>query len=191
MSKIRIAATSLLVLCLSTWGYAQQQESQQQPDTVRQQEPKPQEPKHPPDAVPPEKPREAKPSQDQPQQEKPPKQASKPSKDDPQVGQEENGQHHQKGTVTKNGKSARIPEPQFKAGFGRQHSFTVKRVITQTTVVPSQTQFVYGGYTFEFVDPWPTAWLVTDDCYIDYVDDEYFLFDVLHPGLRVALIVIE
>jgi hypothetical protein len=38
-----------------------------------------------------------------------------------------------------------------------------------------------------FVDPWPAGWLVSDECYVDYVDGEYFLFDVLHPGVRVAL----
>ena len=190
MTKIRIATTSLLVLCLITWGYAQQQEPQQRPDAASQQEPKPGEPKHPPDAVPPEKPRETKPSQDQPQEEKPPKQAPKPSKDQPKAGQEQNGQHPQKGELTKNGKSAHIPEAQFKTSFGSQHTFTVKRIITQTTVVPNQTQFVFSGYTFVFLDPWPTAWLFTDDCYIDYVDDEYFLFDVFHPGVRVALFVV-
>jgi len=184
MTKIGIATTSLLVLCLITWGYAQQQEPQQQ------QEPKQEEPKHSRDAVPPEKPRETKPSQDQPQEEKPPKQAPKPSQGQPKAGHEQNGQHPQKGEVSKNGKSAHIPEGQFKADFGNQHTFTVKRIITQTTVVPNQTQFVFAGYTFVFLDPWPTAWLLTDDCYIDYVDDEYFLFDVFHPGIRVALFVL-
>lgn len=88
------------------------------------------------------------------------------------------------------GKSAHIPDPQFKAHFGRPHPFTIKRVIRTTTIVPNQTRFVYSGYTFIFLDPWPTVWLLTDDCYIDYVDEEYFLFDVFHPGIRVALFVV-
>jgi hypothetical protein len=41
-----------------------------------------------------------------------------------------------------------------------------------------------------FVDAWPAGWGYTDDCYIDYVDGEYFLFDVLHPGVRNAVTVV-
>jgi hypothetical protein len=88
------------------------------------------------------------------------------------------------------GKSMHVPDPQFKAHFGKQHTFTVNRVVTTTTIMPNQTQFVYAGYTFIFLDPWPEDWLFTDDCYIDYVDDEYFLFDMFHPGIRVALFVV-
>jgi hypothetical protein len=64
-------------------------------------------------------------------------------------------------------------------------------VIATTTIVPNQTQFVFAGYTFIFLDPWPPDWLFTDDCYADNVGDEYFLFDLLHPGIRVALFVVE
>jgi hypothetical protein len=63
-------------------------------------------------------------------------------------------------------------------------------VISTTTVVPNQTQFVFAGYTFIFLDPWPADWLLSDECYIDYVDDEYFLFDAFYPGIRVALFVV-
>jgi len=87
------------------------------------------------------------------------------------------------------GKSAHIPDDKFKAHFGREHSFTVTRVVHETTIVPGRTSFPYGGYNFVFVDPWPAGWLVSDECYVDYIDGEYFLFDVLHPGVRVALFV--
>ena len=84
------------------------------------------------------------------------------------------------------GKSAHIPNEKFRANFGRQHTFVVNRPV----VVQGQPQFVYGGYTFVFVDPWPVEWVYTDDCYIEYIDGDYFLFDVLHPGVRVALFVV-
>jgi len=45
-------------------------------------------------------------------------------------------------------------------------------------------------YTFIFLDPWPAEWLLTDDCYIDYIDGEYFLLDAFHPGIRLALFVV-
>jgi len=81
------------------------------------------------------------------------------------------------------GKPARIPEERFRASYGRQHVFHVNRV----TVVAGTPRFVYGGYTFVLVEPWPVGWAYSDDCYIDDVDGEYFLFDLLHPGVRIAI----
>ena len=57
-------------------------------------------------------------------------------------------------------------------------------------IVRGQPHFQYGGYNFELVDAWPADWAYTDDCYIDYIDGEYFLFDLLHPGVRIALFVV-
>lgn len=88
------------------------------------------------------------------------------------------------------GRHARIPDNDFKAHFGRPHSFAVRQVVTTTRIVPNQTQFAYGGYTFIFLDPWPDDWAPTDDCYIDYMDDQYFLIDLAHPGVRIALSII-
>jgi hypothetical protein len=123
---------------------------------------------------------------------KPPKtekqEVPQPSKEQKKPAHEQHGTSVQKARPA--GKSAHIPDPQFKAHFGKPHAFAVNRVVTTTTIVPSQTQFVYAGYTLIFLDPWPTDWLFTDECYIDYVDDEYFLFDVFHPGVRVALFVV-
>ena len=87
-------------------------------------------------------------------------------------------------------RSARIPDRDFKAHFGKPHTFKAQQVIATTEIVPNQTRFVYVGYTFVFVDPWPSDWLLTDDCYIDYVDGEYFLLDPFHPGIQVALLVV-
>jgi len=123
---------------------------------------------------------------------KPPKaEESKPPKaeKDQQKIQKEQSKEQQKPQRQPAGKGARIPDDQFKAHFGQPHRFTANRVITTTAIVPNQTQFVYFGYTFIFVDPWPAGWLLTDDCFIDFIDDEYFLFDPLHPGIRVALII--
>ena len=136
----------------------------------------------------------APPRQEEPKAQKPEKQENpnlpKDSKESSKPAHEEKGQPAQAGHARPSGKSAHIPEQKFKASFGRQHSFTVKQVINQTTIVPGQTQFVYSGYTFIVLDPWPAEWVFTDDCYIDYVDDEYFMFDVFHPGIRVAVFVV-
>lgn len=84
------------------------------------------------------------------------------------------------------GKSAHIPDDRFRSNFGRGHTFVVQRPV----IVQGQPGFVYGGYSFVFVDPWPADWAYTDDCYVDYIDGDYFLFDMLHPGMRIALFVV-
>ncbi len=84
------------------------------------------------------------------------------------------------------GKGGRIPDDKFRAQFGREHRFRMSR----PTIVEGQPRFQYGGYWFVIVDPWPAEWLYTDECYIDYVDDQYYLFDVLHPGVGIVVTVV-
>ena len=98
-----------------------------------------------------------------------PKQAERPEQSSPRAQQ-----------------SGRIPDDKFRAHFGRQHTLVIKR----PTIVEGQPRFQYSGYWFTIVEPWPVGWAYTDQCYIDYVDGEYFLFDLLHPGVRVALTVV-
>jgi len=83
------------------------------------------------------------------------------------------------------GKSTRIPDDKFRANFGRSHTVVINRPV----IVEGQPRFQSGGYWFIISDPWPAGWAYSDQCYIDYVDGEYFLFDVLHPGVRIALVV--
>jgi hypothetical protein len=80
-----------------------------------------------------------------------------------------------------------IPEEKFRTGFGRPHTFHVQR--TQIINNPQPIIFV-SGYQFQLIDPWPAEWAFEDDCYIDYVDGEYFLFNAFHPGIRIAVFVI-
>jgi len=80
----------------------------------------------------------------------------------------------------------RIPDDKFRSHFGRDHHFRVSR----PTVVSGQPRFVYGGYSFIMVDPWPVGWDYADDCYIDYVDGEYLLFDLAHPGVSIVVNVV-
>jgi pyruvate/2-oxoglutarate dehydrogenase complex dihydrolipoamide acyltransferase (E2) component len=91
----------------------------------------------------------------------------------------------QKGQAS--GAHGKIKDTDYQAHFGRSHSFTVRTVITTTTIVPHQTQFVYSGYSFIFLAPWPSGWVLTDPCYVDYVDGEYVLIDLAHPGMTIAL----
>ena len=84
------------------------------------------------------------------------------------------------------GKGAHIPDDKFRAHFGRQHTFVVNRPV----IVEGQPRFQYASYWFEIVDPWPVGWAYTDSCYIEFIDGEYFLFDLLHPGVRVVVFVV-
>jgi hypothetical protein len=83
------------------------------------------------------------------------------------------------------GKGGHIPDDKFRAHFGQGHHFSAKTVIVQ-----GQSQFVYQGFTFELIDVWPADWAYTDDCYIDYIDGDYYLIDLFHPGVRIALFVV-
>jgi hypothetical protein len=81
---------------------------------------------------------------------------------------------------------SRIPEEQFHSHFGRQHTFAV----SHPTVVGGQPQFQYGGYTFNIIGAWPADWGYSDQYYVDYINDDYLLFDLAHPGVSVAIVVV-
>lgn len=83
------------------------------------------------------------------------------------------------------GKSERIPDDKFRQHFGREHVVVINRPV----IVEGRPRFQSGGYWFEIVDPWPSDWLYSDQVYVDYIDGEYFLFDLAHPGVRIALFV--
>lgn len=184
LNPIRLMVAALLVLSWSGLAYTQEPN----PETPRREVAPRQEPRQ---DVPARDQQETKPPRPSEEQKAPPEgrqQTPRPTQQQPPA-REEHGRTASQRPAGQT-KSAHIPDPQFKANFGHQHAFPANRVITQTTIVPGQTQFIMAGYTFIILDPWPTAWLFTDDCYIDYVGGDYFLFDVFHPGVRVALLVI-
>jgi hypothetical protein len=203
MGPIRTIMTTLLVTGLASLGYAQP------PAPVAAQKfsalslglaigPTPQQdeqkPKDRPDSKPPnpakqdEKPaKQQEPNksqaQDKPQTQKPKDQKQDKNKNLAKQNQNNEDKGHQAA-------GGRIPDKDLKAHFGQEHKFNVRQVVTTTTIVPNQTQFVYTGYTFVFADPWPAGWAMDDDCYIDYVDGGYYLVDVVHPGVRIALTIV-
>jgi len=148
-------------------------------------------------------------AQDQPDQAKPSQQATRPgeakpaeqSEDKPARGESkparqenakpsgqsgEAGHSSQHAQRSADHRGGRIADDKFRAQFGRQHTFKVNR----TTTAQGQPGFQYGGYSFVIVDAWPTDWSYSDEYYVDDVDGEYFLFDLLHPGVGVAVIVV-
>jgi hypothetical protein len=194
------AATLALLLGTSAVAYAQQDEVK----PPRQDEAKPGAQPASHEARPPRQEEAKPPRQDEvkpPRQEegKPPKldenkpakhEESKPSHEQakpasPQHPQQQVEHNHPaaQGNAKRGG---HIPDDKFHAQFGRQHTFVVNRPV----VVEGQPRFQSGGYWFEIVDPWPVEWAYTDEVYIDYVDGDYFLFDLLHPGVRVVVFVV-
>jgi hypothetical protein len=175
---LNLAMLSMLV-GFSALVYAQDDKPQED-KPARQEEPKAQ-PKQ--DEMKPPVKDDAKPAKPDKQEEKQMQEQPKESRDRAQEQQahpQEPAQHMQPA-----GKSARIPDDKFRAHFGHGHTFRA-----QTVIVRGQPQFQYGGYSFQLVDAWPQDWAYTDDCYIDYIDGEYFLFDLLHPGVRIAVFVV-
>jgi len=162
-----------------------QDEKQQEDKPARQEEPKQKEPRQD----------EAKPESKQDEMKPPRQDQAQPSKQDRQEGKQDDKSREDTKPAPQQGaqqghargeKSAHIPDDKFRAQFGRSHTFVVQRPV----VVEGSPGFFYGGYSFVLVDPWPSDWQYTDDCYVDYIDGEYFLFDLRHPGIRIALNVV-
>jgi hypothetical protein len=189
MRALKFLNLAILSTLVATSAALYAQDEKPPEDKPRQEEPKRQD--------------EAKPADKQDEMKTPRQDEAKPSKQD-RNEQNKNEQREEEkqsrdemktdrqeavpqGHARPAGKSVHIPDEKFHAQFGRTHTFRAQRPV----VVNGQSRFVYGGYSFVLVDAWPVGWAYTDDCYIDYVDGEYFLFDLLHPGVRIALFVVE
>jgi len=103
-----------------------------------------------------------------------------------QSNEQPNGQSMERAQNTGERRGGRIPDDKFRASFGRRHTLAMPR----PNMVQGQPSFQYGGYSFTLVDAWPADWAYTDQCYIDYIDGEYFLFDLAHPGVQLAIVVV-
>ncbi len=208
MRALRFTHLAFLTILVSASGSLYAQDGKpQEPKQPRQEEARPEsrqdqmnEPRD--NQMKPARQDEAKPSkQDKKEQKQEEKQSHEQMKQNDQMKQSEHMKQNEQGKDNRQmsaqqnstaharpaGKSAHIPDDKFHSNFGRSHTVKVQR----TTVVEGQPGFVYGGYSFVFVDPWPAEWAYSDDCYVDYIDGEYFLFDLLHPGVRIALFVVE
>jgi hypothetical protein len=83
----------------------------------------------------------------------------------------------------------RIPEDRFRGYFGPDHGFRIYG--RPFLVVGGFPRFQYRGYWFSLVDPWPqywsNNWYDTDDVYVSYVDNGYYLFNRSHPDVGIAI----
>jgi hypothetical protein len=136
----------------------------------------------------PKQPQKQEEKQEKKQDEKPSHAQAMPGHQDhpgPGAAHEQGNMEHPERPQAAPGKGGHIPDQDFHAHFGRGHTFTA-----QTVIVAARPQFHYGGYSFELVNPWPAGWAYSDDCYIDFIDGQYYLIDLAHPGIQIELIVL-
>jgi hypothetical protein len=83
----------------------------------------------------------------------------------------------------------RVPEDRVRAYWGRSHSFRIYSL--PLLFVGGYPRFRYDGYWVTLVDPWPEPWPAnwyeTDDVYLDYTDDGYYLYNLSRPGPAIAV----
>jgi cell division protein FtsN len=207
--KLAIGVT-LLMLAIGAPTYALQEPDKDKEKPPKQEEPRKQEPER---QQPPEK---EKPPQEKPQEKQPQRDTQKPDKEQTDRArqaekQQQQNEKQQQQTVKQeqqtekdratqeqsqrdehnnvqpaqrdagNRNVRRIPDQDFRTHFGREHAFRVAR--------RDDRRFNYGGYWFEYSQPWPAGWSYDDNVYVDDIDGEYYLIDLVHPGLRLLLIV--
>jgi hypothetical protein len=83
----------------------------------------------------------------------------------------------------------RIPDDRFRGYFGEGHGFRIYGL--PFLVVGGFPRFQYNGYWFSMIDPYPESWASdwydTDDVYVAYVDNGYYLYDRRYPGVGIAI----
>ena len=83
----------------------------------------------------------------------------------------------------------RIPEDRYSSNFGPDHPF---RIYSNPVVVAGgYPGFLYNGFYFNIIDPWPqywsNNWYENDDVYIDYSGDGYYMYNRRYPQDRISI----
>src|SRR6266849_6443730 len=83
----------------------------------------------------------------------------------------------------------RVPDYRFRGYYGQDHGFRIYSLPVR--YVGGHRRFQYGGYWFGLVDPWPeywsSDWYDSDDVYVNYYGDGYYLYNRRYPGDRIAI----
>ena len=192
MKLLMIVGTSSLFLLM---GVTVPVYAQDKPEEPKQQEEKPAEKPKQPAEKPKEEPKKPHDTPDRPAEKPAERPAEKPNEqprsdrapatrdEHARTDQNHNDQAH---NAQAHGGGKRIPDDKYKAHFGQEHHFHVGH----PRVEGGRSQFVYGGYNFYFVQPWPTGWGYDDDVYIVEIDGVYYLVNAVHPGVQLELDVV-
>jgi hypothetical protein len=80
-----------------------------------------------------------------------------------------------------------IPRSRFYNSFGRSHFFRPGRPVFYN----GYPRFQYGGYWIDVMDPipayWGDDWYGSNDMYVDYVDDGYYMYNRRYPGVGISI----
>jgi len=83
----------------------------------------------------------------------------------------------------------RVPDDRFSLYFGSGHFFEIGNL--PLLFVGGYTRFQYDGYLVTLMDPWPEnwppLWYETDNVYVDWGGDGYYLYDTNYPGIGIAV----
>jgi hypothetical protein len=83
----------------------------------------------------------------------------------------------------------RVPQDRFSLYFGSSHNFRIYSL--PFVFVSGHPRFQYNNYQVTLVDPWPETWpedwYQTDDTYLDYNGDGYYLYNRSRPGPAIAV----
>lgn len=86
-------------------------------------------------------------------------------------------------------KGYRIPDNHYHGYFGPSHTFVIYN--QPYMVVSGYPRFQHGGYWFSVVDPWPNSWsnnwYQTDDVYVVYANNGYYMYNRRHPSVGIAI----
>jgi outer membrane biosynthesis protein TonB len=192
MNVTKVLSTAMLFLLPGAivTAYAQEREQEKKPEQkqeqakpAKQQQAKPvkQQAQHEQQAKPAKQPQQAA-RQQQAKPAKQQQQAAHQQQTKP-VKQQQRSQQAQTNRGPAAGGHGSIPEAKFRASFGSSHTFHVNR----SEWASGSGRFQYGGYWFNAVDPWPVAWLYTDNVYVDFLNGGYFLCDPVHPGVYISI----
>jgi flagellar motor protein MotB len=196
MKALGITSTAILSLLFAVAApvWAQEQHEEEQKDRPAQQEEQKVQPEKSTKQA--EKPAaqqeksakpEAKDAQQQEKTAKPEEKSAQPPEKNAKPEEKKAQQHTMQAQPEKQAKQAgggRIPDDRFKAKFGEQHRFRVSQGDYRNH------RFQYGGYSFGFVDPWPSNWLYTQDVYVVEINGVYYLCNPMYPGVNIALSIV-
>ena len=86
----------------------------------------------------------------------------------------------------------RVPDDSYGSYYGPDHYFRVSSL--PFSVEGGYPRFQYGGHWFSMIDPYPEnwgdTWYQTDDVYVAYSDDGYYLYNRMYPdspGVAVSI----
>lgn len=86
-------------------------------------------------------------------------------------------------------KGYRIPDARFQGYFGPDHGFRIQGL--PFLVVGGYPRFQYRGYWLSVVDPWPSTWgpnwYDSDEVYVIYAANGYYLYNRSYPGVGLAV----